>query len=94
MPFPELIVQAKESGFPFLRNGQGGVSKDLTKLKSLGHHISVQTAKKNKSFSVKKNNFNVWIKRGVDFLNFEQKVSKIISCHIEVNIRSFMNSLI
>lgn len=59
MPFPELIVQAKETGFLFLGNGQGGISKDLAKLKSLGHHISVQNAKKYKPFSFKKHNFNV-----------------------------------
>lgn len=53
VPFPELIAQAKESGFPFLSNSQGRVSKDLTKLKSLGHRVSVQSAKENKPFSVK-----------------------------------------
>jgi len=62
VPFAELMAQAEESGFLFLRNGQVGVSKDLTKLKSLGHCIPVQTAKKKKSFSIQNNNFSVWIK--------------------------------
>lgn len=45
--------------FLLYQEGERGLSKYLTTLKSLGHHIHVQTAEKNKYFSVKKNNINV-----------------------------------